>query len=83
MNYVSTITNTNLASMSNEELEDLIAAIRNEQNGRRQNLVREAERKAKELQDYCNTNGISMMVWVKDDDYCDAEVNVEGFSFYG
>lgn len=83
MKPITTIMSTGLSTMSNEELEDLVAAIRDEQNRRRQNLVKEAERMAKELREYCNTNGISMMVWIKDDDYCDAEVKVEDFSFYG
>ena len=83
MKSITTILNTGLAAMSDEELEDLVAAIRDEQNGRRQNLVKEAERKAKELLEYCKTNNIQMTVWVKDNDYCDAEVDVTDFSFYG
>lgn len=77
------LTNINLASMRNEELENLDAAIRDEQNGRRQNLVKEAERMAKELQEYCNTNDIHMTVWIRNDCYDEEEVDVEDFNFYG
>ena len=83
MKYITTITNTDLTTMSNEELNDLMAAIRDEQSRRRQDIVMEAERKAKELQEYCNANDIHMTAWIKDDDYCDAEVDIECFSFYG
>ena len=83
MNPNSIITNINLTSMNNEELDDLMAAIRDEQNGRRQNLVREAERMANELQKYCDANNIHMTAWIKNEYNCDEEVDVKDFSFYG
>lgn len=83
MKYITTITNTDLASMSNEELDNLVAAIRDEQNGRRANIVREAERMAKELQEYCNTHNIHMTVWIRNECNDEEEVDVEGFNFYG
>lgn len=76
-------TNINLISMSNEELEDLATAIRDEQNGRRQSLVREAERMAAELQKYCDIHNIHMVAWIKNDCYDEEEADIESFSFYG
>lgn len=78
-----TITNINFTSMSNEELDDLVTAIRNEQNGRRQNLVREAERMAGELQKYCDIHNIHMTAWIRNDCYDEEEFDIESFSFYG
>ena len=76
-------TNINFTSMSNEELDDLIATIRDEQNGRRQNLVREAERMANELLKYCDANGIRMTSWIRNECYDEEEVDIENLNFYG